>query len=302
MQDKFTLANFNKRFKTDEDCLEEIFNLRFPDGVSCITCKKLTKYYKLKGRQAYSCEFCRAQIYPLARTIFEKTTTPLKLWFHALFLMTQTRSGVSAKQLERMLGVTYKTAWRMWQQIRILMADTPDISLLNGTVEIDETFIGGKGWNRRYIPHFNEKPKEVVMGMIKRDGKAYLKHIENTGKWALIEQIDKHVSPKARIVTDQYAGYTQLKKKGFRHDVVNHNLTYVTKGDIHTQNAENVWSILKRGIYGVYRHVSKKYLQAYVDEYAFRYNYREQSGQMFDILLNQTALVSVLRKPPFSEA
>lgn len=294
MSDTFTLANFNKRFKTDDDCLHEIFLLRFPEGVNCETCNKVTKYYKLKGRKAYSCEFCRTQIHPLAGTIFEKSTTSLKLWFHGLFLMTQTRSGISAKQLERMLGVTYKTAWRMWKQIRVLMADT-DIVPLDGTVEIDETFIGGKGVNRRYVPHFNEKPKEVVMGMIKRDGKAYLKHIPNTGKWSLIEQIDKHVSPKARVITDQYVGYKQLRKRGFSHSFVNHNVTFVTKGDVHTQNAENVWSHLKRGIYGVYRHVSKKYLQAYVDEYAFRYNHRKQSDQMFDILLNQISQISILK-------
>jgi hypothetical protein len=116
----------------------------------------------------------------------------------------------------------------------------PDSTPLDGTVEIDETFIGGKGMNRRFVPNFNEKPKEVVMGIIKRDGKVYLKHIRNTGKWSLIEQIDRYVSPKARIVTDQFAGYTQLKKKGCLHQVGNHNLTYVSKGDIHTQNAENV--------------------------------------------------------------
>lgn len=294
MNDTFSLANFYKRFKNDEDCLEEIFKLRYPDGVNCYTCKKITKYYKLTGRKAYSCEFCRTQIHPLAGTIFEKTTTSLRLWFHAIFLMTQTRSGISAKQLERMIGVTYKTAWRMYRQIRLLMADV-DTSLLEGVVEIDETFIGGKAKNRMREWNANEKPKEVVMGMIKRDGKAVLKHIEGTGKWALIEQIDKYVSPKARIMTDQYIGYKQLTKKGFNHQFVNHNLTFVAGADIHTQNVENVWSHLKRGIYGVYRHVSKKYLQMYVDEFTFRYNNRKNSGRMFDILLNQITLMKVLK-------
>ncbi len=296
MSDIFTLQTFNTRFKSDDDCLSEIFNLKYPQGVHCVKCNKITKYYKLKGRKSYSCEFCRTQIHPLAGTVFEKTTTPLKLWFHGLFLMTQTRSGISAKQLQRMLGVTYKTAWRMWRQIRTLMADT-DSSLLDGVVEIDETFIGGKGKNRmsKWTQGIEEEQKEVVMGMIKRDGKAVLKHVQNTGKWTLIEQIDKYVSPKARIITDQYAGYTQLKKRGYNHEFVNHNVTFVTKGDIHTQNAENVWSHLKRGIYGVYRHVSKKYLQAYADEYAFRYNNRKNSDKMFDILLNQIAFVKVVK-------
>lgn len=289
---KFTLQDFDSRFPDENACIDEIFRLRYPMGVECTSCNKITKYYKLKGRKAYSCEFCRTQIHPLAGTIFEKSTTSLKLWFHGLFLMTQTRSGISAKQLERMLGVTYKTAWRMFKHIRTLMADT-DIIPLDGTVEIDETYIGGKP----RLHEFGEgiKDKEIIMGMIKRDGKAILKQIENTGKWALIEQIDKYVSPKARVITDQYAGYRQLRKRGWKHDFVNHNITFFTKGDIHTQNAENVWSHLKRGIYGVYRHVSKKYLQAYADEYAFRYNNRKESESMFDILLSQISLVKVLK-------
>lgn len=208
MQEKFDLGIFNKKFKSDDACLEEIFKLKYPQSVHCSKCNRITKYYKLEKRKAYSCEFCRTQIHPLACTVFEKTTTPLKIWFHALFLMTQTRSGVSAKQLERMTGVTYKTAWRMWKQIRILMVDT-DNSLLDGVVEIDETFIGGKGINRmgKWKQGVEEEQKEVVMGMIKRDGKAILKHVQGTGKWTLIEQIDKHVSPKARIITDQWGGY-----------------------------------------------------------------------------------------------
>lgn len=206
--------------------------------------------------------------------------------------MINTRAGISAKQLQRELGVTYKTAWRMFKQIRTLMADT-DIIPLDGTVEIDETYIGGKP----RLHEFGEgtKDKEVIMGMIKRDGKVILKHIENTGKWALIEQIDKYVSPKAGVITDQYAGYRQLRKRGWKHDYVNHNVTFVTKGDIHTQNAENVRSHLKRGIYGVYRRVSKKYLQAYADEYAFRYNKRKNESQMFFTLMNQIALTKVVK-------
>lgn len=294
MKGKFKLSDFLKVYSSNEKCLERIKDIRFPHGITCTKCQKITNHYKIKNRLQYACASCGTHIAPLSGTIFEKSTTPLTAWFYAMFLITKTRSGISAKQLERELGVTYKTAWRMFKQLRVLMADL-DMTPLDGTVEVDETFIGGKGMNRKYVPHFNEKPKEVIMGMIKRDGKAYLKHIPNTGKWTLIKQIDLHVSPKARVVTDQYAGYQQLKKKGYQHDVVNHNVTYVTQGDIHTQNAENMWSNLKRGIYGVYRHVSKKYLQAYADEYAFRYNHRKVSHQMFDLLLSQVALVSSVK-------
>lgn len=294
MTDKFTLAQLLKEYSSDEKCLEKIKNLRFPDGITCVKCQRITNHYKIKDRMQYACANCGKHVAPLAGTIFEKSTTPLTSWFYAMFLMIKTRSGISAKQLERELGVTYKTAWRMFNQLRILMADL-DLTPLDGTVEVDETFIGGKGGNRRYVRDFNEKPKEVVMGMIKRDGKAYLKHIPNTGKWTLVEQINRHVSPKARVITDQFAAYTQLKKKGFNHEFVNHNVTFLTKGDVHTQNAENMWSNLKRGIYGVYRHVSKKYLQAYVDEYAWRYNHRKTPQLMFNLLLVQISSVRMVK-------
>ncbi len=183
MINKFTLPQFLKRFPTDDSCLEELKVLQYPDGVLCSVCKKVTNYYKLKNRMAYSCEFCRTQMYPLAGTIFEKTSTSLRLWFYAMYLMTQTRAGISAKQLERELGVTYKTAWRMFKQIRMLMAQSNG-GLLSGIVEIDETYIGGKGKNRarNWTQGIEGEEKEIVMGMVERQGKAYLKHIPNTGK------------------------------------------------------------------------------------------------------------------------
>ncbi|MBI2590628.1 MAG: IS1595 family transposase [Candidatus Blackburnbacteria bacterium] len=298
MKDKFSLNEFWNRFPDGDSCLEEIKNQRFPSGIHCSVCNKTTNHYKLKSRMCYSCEFCRNQVYPLAGTIFEKSTTSLKLWFYAMYIMTQTRSGTSAKQLERMLGVTYKTAWRMFKQIRMLMANTGGIEgngeLLDGEIEIDETFIGGKGKNRAFKPNYNEIPKQVVMGMLQRDGKVYLKHIPNTGKWTLLKQIKDNVSPKAKVYTDEWGGYIQLKYHNYNHQTVNHKSLQFVKGDIHTQNIENVWSILKRGVYGVYRVVSKKYLQAYIDEYAWRYNHREYNGLMFDMLLKQVAEVRIL--------
>jgi transposase-like protein len=259
--------------------------------MECPKCKQLSFFYPVSGRTAYACKFCGYQIYPLAGTIFEKTTTPLDLWFFAMYLMVQTRSGVSAKQLERMLGVTYKTAWRMFRQIRLLMAQT---GMLDGTVEIDETFMGGKGQNRRYEPDFGNEPKEVVMGMVQRNGKAYAKHIPNTGKWTLLKQIKENISPTARLLTDEYYGYTHLKYKGYNHQFVTHRDTYVV-GDIHTQNVENLWSIIKRGIYGVYRVVSNKYLQAYIDEFTWRYSNRLHNGMMFEKLLGQISEVKLIQ-------
>jgi transposase len=180
MSGKFPLIDFNKRFPDVNACLEEIKQLRYPNGVECKKCQKVTKHYKVKGRTAYACEFCGTHIFPLAGTIFEKTSTPLTYWFYAMYVMVQTRGGISAKQLERELGVTYKTAWRIFNHIRTLMTQGGE-DILSGIVEVDETFMGGKGINRRYVPNFNEKPKEVVVGMVERGGKAVTKHVPNTG-------------------------------------------------------------------------------------------------------------------------
>jgi len=295
MNGKFSLKEFFSRFPDDNACLEEIKNIRWPSGITCPVCKKATKFYKVKGRTAYACEFGGTTVYPLADTILEKTTTPLQYWFYAMYLMTKTRSGISAKQLERELGVTYKTAWRMFKQIRMLMNDTSS-DPLDGTVEVDETFVGGKGKNRKstWVQGIEGKEKEILMGMVKRGGKVYIKHIPNTGKWTLLKQIQEHISPKARIFTDEWRGYIQLSYKGYGHDSVNHSATEYVRGEVHTQNIDNVWSHLKRGIFGVYRIVSAKYLQAYADEYAFRYNNRKFDGTMFDILLNQIAEVRTI--------
>ena len=209
MKHEISLTQFVSAFPTDDKCLEEIKNLRFPNGIFCQTCQKVTKYYKLDNRKAYSCEFCRSQVHPLAQTIFDHSSTPLTLWFYGIFLMTKTRSGISARQLHRELGVTYKTAWRMWKQIRMLMAESGG-GLFEGIVEVDETFVGGKGKNRTFKPNFNEIPKEVLMGMVQRGGKVYMKHIPNTGKWTLLKQIKDHISPGARIYSDDWAAYTNL--------------------------------------------------------------------------------------------
>lgn len=289
MNKKFTFKDFLRRYPNDEACLKEIYNNRFPEGVNCAKCKKLRTYYPLKGRTTFSCGFCGTQISPLTDTIFEKSAVSLKLWFYAMFLMIKTKSGISAKQLERELGVSYKTAHRMFKMIRLLMQEEP--TLLDGNVEVDETFVGGKGRNRATKPHFNEIPKEVVWGAVQRGGKAYAKHVANTGKWTLLEQIQKNIDKNATIMTDNWRGYEQLSKYGYNHFAVNHGVSEYVRGEIHTNTIEGVWSQLKRGITGVYRHVSKEYLQDYVNEFTFRYNYRNLENGMFDLLLNRVGVV-----------
>lgn len=295
MTTRFSLRQFKWKYGTHEKCLESIKRLKYTDEMSCPSCKRLSVFYHLTGRTSYNCKFCNYQIYPLAGTIFEKSSTPLDLWFFAMYLMTQTRSGTSAKQLERMLGVTYKTAWRMFKQIRILMAQQP--SLLSGIVEIDETYFGGKGKNRAYEWHGGVEEKEIVMGIVQRKGKAFAKHIPNTHKYTLIKQIKENVDPKAHVMTDELGSYKDLYMFGFdKHYTVNHSdKEFVRKHLFHTNNVEGLWSHFKRGIYGVYRVVSKKYLQAYMDEYIWRFNNRRYLGGMFERLLRQVVEVKVIQ-------
>ncbi len=171
MSTTFSLKNFLENYHNDDICLEEIFNLKFPNGAYCKNCQQATKFYKIAKRPVYQCA-CGFQISPLAGTVFEKTTTPLQYWFYAIFLMANTRSGVSAKTLQREIGVTYKTAWRMFKQIRILMAEV-DGNLLDGIVEVDETFVGGKAKNRvkEWTQGIEGKQKEILMGMVERGGR-----------------------------------------------------------------------------------------------------------------------------------
>jgi transposase len=287
MTNRFSLRQFKRAYGTHLQCLEAIKRLRFPDGTNCPKCENPTIFYPVKGRTAYACKWCGYHIYPLANTVFEKSTTPLDLWFFAMYLMVQTRSGISAKQLERMLGVTYKTAWRMFKQIRLLMAESGG-GMLDGVVEIDETYVGGKGKNRK-----NEwrdqttAPKEIVMGMVQRKGKVYMKHIQNTDRWTLINQVREKVSPTAKIYTDELTSYATLPQFGYFHETVNHFKSEYARGEVSTQNMENIWSHLKRGIFGVYRKVSPKYLQSYTNEFSWRYNNRHLEGGMFDKLLRQ---------------
>lgn len=166
-----------------------IKNLYSPNGIFCKKCKSIQKFYRIKNRPAYECAICSFQVYPLAGTIFHKSSTKLTNWFYVIFSVSTTRSGVSAKTIQRDLHVSYKCAWRLLHQVRKLTNE--DGSPLKGIVEIDETFIGGKGMNRRYKPHFNEKPKDIIMGMVERDGKAVMKKIPTTGKHALLEKDSK---------------------------------------------------------------------------------------------------------------
>jgi transposase len=180
----YTIKDFDKQFPNDAACLEFLFKARFPQGVFCEKCQKVTNQYRIADRKVYSCEFCGTQISPTAGTIFHKSPTPLRSWFHAIFLMASTKTGISAKQLERELGVTYKTAWRMFKEIRKLMSES--VNPLTGQVEVDETYIGGKRQGRRGC---GASGKTIVMGMTEREGKAIAKIVPDVKKHTLLPMI-----------------------------------------------------------------------------------------------------------------
>jgi transposase len=282
----YTFYEFGQDFPDDAACMDWLVGYLYPDGIFCPTCERVTKHHRVRSRTCYSCQFCGHDEYPLVGTIFENSATSLRLWFHAIFLMSQTRCGISAKQLERELGVTYKTAWRMANKIRSLLQDEDD-EPLNGTVEMDETYIGGK---RRGTPKSRpgkDSHKTPVFGMAERKGRVVAKAVPNASQAAIFPHVKKKVMPKSMVYTDEFAVYTPLQHLGYEHKRVHHKEEVYVAGDVHTNTIEGFWSLLKRGIGGMYHSVSSKHLQAYLDEYSFRYNHRGDPGGMFNAFLGR---------------
>lgn len=280
---KYTIRDFQADFPDEEACLVWLKEYLYAEGITCKVCKKITPHHKMRTRKSYSCEVCGHHVHPTADTIFHKSSTPLTMWFYAIYLMGATRAGISAKQLERELGVTYKTAWRMFHQIRSMMGDDEDDNL-TGHVEVDETYIGGSPSRRSSV---NPYSNQVVFGMVQRGGKAKVRHVKSSGARVLLPEIEHSIDNQAVIYSDEHGSYRTLSKKGYEHYHVKHYQNQYVVGTVHTQNIENLWSSMKRGIRGVYRHVDAKYVQAYADEYAFRYSHRHDFQPMFWAITNR---------------
>jgi len=280
---KFTIADFNKRFPDDNACIDEIFRIRFSGLKACPQCEKETKFHKISKRRCYACQWCGYQIYPTKGTIFEKSTTSLRHWLYAMYLMTATRSGVSAKELERQLGVTYKCAWRIAKQIRTLMG-SKETNKLNGIVEIDDTYIGGIKRGKRGR---GAKDKTVVFGLLERGGNVKAVQLDNLKKSTVEPIVDVAIERGAEIHSDEFLSYQTLASRGYKHSFVSHGKKEYVSGNTHIQSIEGFWSQLKRSISGTHVWVSKKHLQNYVDEFAFRYNLRGQPTSMFNSLLSR---------------
>ena len=273
--DKFTIKSFNEKYPHDAACLDEIFSNRYGSLKQCPACDKTTKFHRVANRKCYACQFCGYQLHPLADTIFHKSETSLKSWFYAIFLFANSKNGVSAKELERQLGVTYKTAWRMAKQIRLLLNQSN--RKLSETVEVDETYVGGVRPGKRGR---GAEGKTAVVGMVQRRGQVIAKVVSDTKSSTIRPIVREHVELGAQVMTDDFGGYRHIGED-FKHRAINHSTGRYANGLIHTNTIEGFWSQLKRSINGTYHAVSPKYLQLYVDEFSYRYSHRDEPTSLF---------------------
>jgi len=219
-------------------------------------------------------------------TPFHKSHTPLQKWFYAMYLFCTSRHGVPAKELQRQLSVTYKTAWRMGHEIRKYMAEVDGDDGLSGTVEADETYIGGKPRRHGKKGEYRwQVEKTTVFGMVERDGDVITRVVPNARRKTLIPQIVAKVAKGSTIATDEYHPYCSLSSEGYEHLVVKHREREYVRGRAHTNTLDGFWSQLKRAIRGTHVHVSRQHLSKYLGEFEFRYNLRKAPHLMFDVLL-----------------
>ncbi len=274
-----TLMEFMREFPDDATCLDYLWRQRFsPDGEhalcqKCETVRVFKKYPMANRRTSWTCTGCGNHVHPTADTIFHKSATSLHLWFYAMYLMSSTRCGISAKQLEREIGVTYKCAWRMFNLIRTQLM-TQDNEPLTGVVEADETFIGRKTRKDDKRPRaIRQSDKAIVLGMVERGGKARAMVIPFSGAGDVIPRVLENVKGGSTLYTDGYQAYRSTAAI-YTHAWVDHTNDEFVRGVVHTQTIDGFWSNMKRGLDGVMHGVSRKWLQAYVDEFVFHYNHR----------------------------
>ena len=284
-----TLRQFQDRFPTEDSCLDHLFQVRFA-GTDCPKCSRPVKYSRVKGRRSYQCNWCANQLYPTAGTPFDRTRTSLRDWFYVMFLFTTTRNGVAAKRVEREIGVTYKTAWRMCHEVRKYMAALDSDDPLGGvgeTVEIDETLIGGR---RPGMGHGYRADRTVVLGMMERGGELITRIVPDVRRSTLFPEICANVLPGSTIHTDELHSYKSISLRGFRHQTCNHSANeYVSPYGATVNNLEGFWNILKRGINGTHIHVSAKHLPKYLGEFEYRWNMRAVPHLMLDRLMHSFA-------------
>jgi transposase len=266
---RYTLATMQKEFPDDDACLDVIFQKRYGHLEFCPYCAVQTKFYRIRTRKYYKCPHCAFELYPLANTIFHKSETSLTKWFFAIYLFGNAKNGTSAKELERHLGVTYKTAWRMAKQIRHMMQEGGD--MLAGTVEADETYIGGKTKQDKKFDN-----KTAVIGIVEKkkdEGQVRAFATKQADETVTLPFLRANIKSGSTLHTDDSKIYSRVERD-FTHEFVNHSKLEFARNGIHTNTIEGFWGQLKRSLDGTYHCVSPKYLQSYVNEFVYRYNHR----------------------------
>lgn len=283
-----SLFDLQDAFQTEDDCIAHLEDLRWYEVVVS-PFDSTSKVYKCKGHN-YKCKNTGKYFNVKTGTLFDNTKVPLRKWFMAIWLVTAHKKGISSVQLAKDIGVSQKTAWFMLERIRKCFGSEND-NLLDDTVEVDETYIGGKNKNRHASKKVKNaqgrslRDKVAVVGMVQRQGKVTAHHVEDTKAKTLTKEILDYVKQTAQLYTDEWLGYNKVAKL-YHHDVIRHNEQEYVNGDIYTNTIEGFWAGLKRGILGIYHSWSHKHLQDYVDEFVFRYNTRGYSDHdRFNLLL-----------------
>jgi transposase-like protein len=302
-----TFLELMNRFPTEKKIVKYFLTVRYPNGVICNHCGSTKAGYR-SMLKLFNCNDCKNTFSPFKNTIFENSSTDLRKWFYAIHLFLNGKKGISAMQLQREIGVTYKTAWRMLHQIRMAMGNAENQEFFNTIVEIDETYVGGKPRKDKDKDDDNNgKPtsskrgrgtnKTPVVGVIDRNNKQVFAKVAMPnikGQRLTAKQLINILNTVSKqgnnniVMTDEFKGYDPLSNNDFIHLKVDHTKAF-SDGEIHTNNIESFWATLKRAVYGIYHHISVKHMQKYVDEFCFRYNNRKNN--MFDLLLKQSVMI-----------
>ncbi|MBI4298298.1 MAG: IS1595 family transposase [Chloroflexi bacterium] len=275
---KIDLLQLTEMFHSEDICHDTLARLRWPNGAECPRCKCTKHGYDSKTYR-YDCYGCGYGFTALAGTIFQDTKLPLRKWFMAVLLMVEAKKGISANQVKRTLGVSYKTAWYLCHRIRAAMAEA---NTLSGTIEVDETYIGGKV---RGKGHGYKGNKTIVAGAMQRGGDVVLQVVDGNDRQTLHDFIHNSTDPRVRrIITDEWPAYRGISDEDTSHETVNHRAEEWVRGDVHTNTVEGVWSLFKRSITGSYHKLSAKHLDAYLDELEWRFNNRKNPYLFRDTL------------------
>jgi transposase-like protein len=278
---KMDLCKLVQQFGTDDNCRAAIENMRWPDGVTCPACKS-DKISRIVARNQFDCDSCRYQFSATVGTIFHDTHLPLHKWFLATYLLCESKKGMSALQMQRMLKVAYRTSWYLCHRIRKAMQEVEPRTKMDGTVEVDETFVGGKPRRWRQNP-----PKQVVIGIRQRNGNLRLIRAKDRKAKTVREIVKANIGGHVEVIlTDEAMMYPYALNHlpAEKHKTINHSREYA-HGDVHTNTIESAFSLLKRGIVGTWHKVSAKHLPAYLDEMCFRFNNRKNPYLFRDTIM-----------------